>query len=438
MTARHFAIIALAALALNFSVRAENWPNWRGPHFDGSSSETNLPDTLNLEKNLAWKVALPGRGGATPIIWDDKVFVSSAEDATKDLVAVCYSRTNGTKLWQTKISSGDVSPMNGRNNMAACSPVTDGKHVYFMYGNGDLAKLDVDGKIVWQKSITKDHGPFTILWGYGSSPLLYKDKLYITVLRNHGNDRSKPLDSFLLALNAGDGSVVWKQVRESDAKNESLETYATPMPVDVDGKTQLLINDGEYLTSHDADTGAEIWRFGSYTPGKQPDRRMVVSPVAGAGYAIVTAAKHGSPIYGIKLSGAKGMLKTSDAAWNIPENQTDCSTPAFANGFFYVLDGDKKTVMKVKPETGERVWSDSLPAKNKGIFRASPTIGDGKIYAVRVNGDAYILSAGDQYKVLAELALNEGTENNGTVSSIAIAHGCIFIRTPKTLYCFKK
>ncbi|HLX63377.1 MAG TPA: PQQ-binding-like beta-propeller repeat protein [Planctomycetota bacterium] len=418
-------------------VRAENWPNWRGPHYDGSTTETNLPDTLDLEKHLAWKAPLPGQSGATPIIWGDKVFVSSADAGTKDLLALCFNRADGNEIWRKKISTGDYT--RGRNNMATPSPVTDGQSVFFLYGNGELAKLDFAGNILWQKNITSDNGPLAINWGYGNSPLLFKDKLYITVLRNHGNDRSKPLDSFLLALNPKDGSVIWRHVRESDAVQETLETYATPMPVNVNGKDQLLINDGEYLTGHDAETGKELWRFGSYTPGKQPDRRMVVSPVAGAGFTWVTAAKHASPFYAIKLNGASGTLKTSQAAWNLPDITPDCCTSLFYSGSLFVFDGDKKaSLVKVDPDTGDKKWTGSLAMPGKGVFRASPTGGDGKIYLVRVTGEVYVISAGDEFKILSELSLGEGSENVGTVSSVALSQGNAFVRTPKTLYCFKK
>jgi outer membrane protein assembly factor BamB len=315
--------------------------------------------------------------------------------------------------------------------------VTDGKSVFFLFGTGDLAKLDFDGKIAWQQNVTAKHGPLAINWGYGNSPLLYKDKLYITVLRNHGKDKQNPLESFLLALNPADGSEIWTHVRPSDANQETLETYATPMPVDVDGKTQLVINDGEYMTGHDADSGAELWRFGSYTPGKQPDRRMVISPVAGAGYVWVTAAKHNSPFYAVKLAGAKDKLATTQAAWTNPDISPDCCTPLFYNNALFVLDGDKKTLAKIDPATGKKTWSGSLPGPS--VFRASLTGADGKLYVVRVTGEVYVLSAGDEFKVLSELPLGEGSSGDvGSVASIAIAHGNLFVRTPKTLYCFKK
>ncbi len=419
-------------------VHAENWPNWRGPHYDGSTTETNLPETLNLDKNLAWKAAVPGRGGATPIVWGDKVFISSADDATKDLFALCYDRLTGKELWKTKVSSGDTA--NGRNNSASPSPVTDGTAVFYLYGNGDLARLDMDGKIVWHKNIVTDYGTFSIQWGYGNSPLLFKDKLYITVLRrDKWKGSTQPLESFLLALNPKDGAVIWKHVRPTDAVAETQESYATPMPVEVSGRTELLINDGEYMTGHDAETGEELWRFGSYTPGKQPDRRMVVSPIAGAGNFYCTAAKTGSPIYAVKLD-SKGSIKTTEAAWTVddPQSQPDCTTPLFYNNSLFVISDKKSALMKIDPKTGKPLWTGSLQEKGKGVFRASPTGGGGKVYVVRVTGDVYVISAGDEFKVLSELALGEGNENVGAVSSIAISQGNVFVRTPKTLYCFKK
>ena len=430
-------LIALATMLCGVPLRAENWSNWRGPNYDGSSPESGLPAAVNLDRNLAWKSPMLGRSGATPVIWGDKIFITSADDATKDLYAACYAFSDGKLLWKTPLSSGDFSPRNGRNNMAAPSPATDGKSVFFLYGNGELACLDMNGKIVWQKNLVKEHGAFTILWGYGSSPLLYKDKLYLTVLRRNdkGSDGA-PLNSFLLALNPKDGSQIWKHVRENDAIGESLETYATPMPVEIDGKTQLIITCGAYMTAHDADTGAEIWRFGSYLPSKAADRRMVVSAVAGDGYAFCTAAKHASPFYAVKF-GQTGSIPTSKAAWVYEENNPDCSTPLFYKDAVYAFDGDKSRMLtKLDPKTGAKIWSGKLP--DGPVFRASPTAGDGKLYLLRSNGEIFVLDAGANFKILSSLALNEGDDHGaGSFSSIAISQGHIFVRTPKNLYCFK-
>jgi outer membrane protein assembly factor BamB len=426
-----FFILAVASAP----VRAENWTNWRGPNYDGSTTETDLPDTLSLKTNLAWKAAVPGRGGATPIVWEDKIFISSADDATKELLAVCYGRANGKELWKTRISSGDVAPRGGRNNMASPSPVTDGQAVYFLFGTGDLARLDLNGKIVWQKSLTQEYGPFTIGWGYGSSPLLYKDKLYILLLRNKGDDKKKPLDSLLIALNPKDGSELWKRVRPSDAIAESLESYATPIPVEHDGKTELAIVGGDCMTGNDPETGNEIWRFGTLNPTRKPDRRLVVSAVAGGGNVYCAGAKHQAPLYAVKLGGSGDIFKTHQA-WKAIDFPPDCCTPLFYNNALFVLDGDKKVVTKYDPKTGDKIWNGALPGNS--VFRASPTGADGKIYAVRVTGEVYVLSAGNEFKILSELALDEGDDNTGCVSSIAIAHGNILVRTPKTLFCFKK
>src|ERR1043165_4746304 len=159
-------LLSIAGALCGLDARAENWPTWRGPHYDGSTTETNLPDQLSLDKNLAWKMPLPGRSGATPVVWGDKVFVTSADDKSHELLALCFNRIDGKELWREKVSAGDQSW--DRNNSAAPSPVTDGQAVYFLYANGDLTKLTMDGKIVWQKSITKEYGDFTILWGYGN------------------------------------------------------------------------------------------------------------------------------------------------------------------------------------------------------------------------------------------------------------------------------
>src|SRR5262249_7835626 len=161
------------------SARAENWAQWRGPHYDGSSAEQNLPVDFSKTNGVKWVAKMPGPSAATPIIWGDYVFVSSTDLPTKTLHALALDRKTGQQLWNVEVAQG--FNRDDKSNLASPSPVTDGKLVYFYYGTGDLAAFDFKGKKIWDRSIEKDYGQFAMQWTYSTSPTLVGDKLYIQV-----------------------------------------------------------------------------------------------------------------------------------------------------------------------------------------------------------------------------------------------------------------
>ena len=180
-------VVLRAGLALAAAVcaRAENWPQWRGPFFNGSSTEAGLPGQWSKTDNIAWAAALPGFSGATPAIWEDSVFVSSP-DPQRDLLLICLERKTGKLRWQKAVAAGDREK--GRNNMASPSPVTDGQSVFVLFGTGDLAAFDFSGKELWRRQLAKEYGPFAINWLYGSSPMLYGGRLYVEVIQGTPRD----------------------------------------------------------------------------------------------------------------------------------------------------------------------------------------------------------------------------------------------------------
>src|SRR5438105_4445163 len=193
----------IGVMTLAGSLRADNWPHWRGPAFNGSSEEKHLPVQFSRTNNVKWSTPLPGTSAATPIIWGGQVFVSSADDRNKAMQALCLDRKDGKILWSQEVGAG--YSLDDKSNFASPSPVTDGKLVIFYYGNGALAAFDFEGKKLWARDIQKDYGPFAFQWTYGASPTIYEGKLFLQVLQRdepvHGRGRpGGPIDSYLLAL----------------------------------------------------------------------------------------------------------------------------------------------------------------------------------------------------------------------------------------------
>lgn len=412
---------------------AADWPQWRGPFFNGSTTETNLPAQWSKTENVAWTAPLPGQSGATPIIWGDTVFVSSP-DEEKNLLLICLNRADGKERWRKVVGKPDFEK--GRNNSASPSPVTDGKRVIAMFATGDIAAFDFQGKELWKRNLASEFGKFMFMWIYGSSPMLYKDRLYVQVVQHeepiyaHSKDDKPKRDSYLMALEPDTGKTIWRHVRPTDAVSEAQESYATPIPYEGKSGTELMVVGGNYLTAHSASDGKEIWRAGGLNDRGEKYWRIVPSPVVLDDLVVVSGPKR-DPVLAIK-TGGKGNVTATHTAWKYKEYPTDCVTPLHYRGKLFVFDGDRQTMTALEPPTGKQLWQGRIEGRE--IFRASPLGADGKIYCISENGTAVVLEAGDEFKVLSTIRMEEPP----TRASIAAAHGQLFIRTGKNLYCIQK
>jgi len=434
--------MALTLLAAG-AAPAQDWANWRGPHFNGSTEAKNLPAKFSPKENVKWVADLPGPSAATPIIFGGSVFVSSADFKNETLVALCLDRKTGKVKWRHAVSSG-YQPAGGegnklqiddRSNYASPSPVTDGKRVIFFYGNGDLAAFDLAGKKLWQRNLQKDYGDFAFQWTFSSSPQFYAGKLYLQILQRNqpAGSRGKPgAPSFLLALHPDTGKELWRHERPSQAIMESREAYSTPIPHEQNGRKELIITGGDFVTGHDPESGKELWRWGTWNEGHRESWwRLVPSPVVGGGVVLVCAPKR-APVYAAKLGGS-GEMGAAGLSWSSEDRSpvtSDVPTPLFYKGKFYVLSDLRKSLSCVEPKTGAVAWT--VPVPGRQMCWASPTGADGKIYLINLNGDVFVMDAASG-KTLAENPM--AAEGSDIRSSIAVAHGNLFIRTQDKLYC---
>jgi outer membrane protein assembly factor BamB len=426
----------LATIILGLhSAPAANWPHWRGPAFNGSTPETGVPTEFSRTNNVRWVAAMPGPSAATPIIWGDHVFVSSTDRPNKTLVALALDRKTGKVLWQQEVGIG--YGYSDSSNFASPSPVTDGQLVVFLYGNGDLAAFDFGGQKRWSRNLQKDYGAFAYQWTYGASPTLWNDKLYLQVLQRnvpvHGRGRTDgPIGSFLLALEPSTGQELWRHVRPSEAQAESHEAYSTPVPFAHDGRKEVFIVGGDCITGHDAATGRELWRWGTWNPARIGHWRLVPSPVAAEGVVLACAPKGGS-VYAVKL-GAHGALDDSGLAWKSEPRaaSSDVATPLCYQGRFYILDGDRHKLARVDPATGKPDWVGELGSRAK--IESSPTGAGGRIYFQDFRGDVFVVQAGEQFKVLRVVPMGDDGDDR-IRSTISVSQGNLFIRTNAKLYC---
>jgi outer membrane protein assembly factor BamB len=361
---------------------------------------------------------MPARSGATPIVWNDAIFLN---------VAV-HEDQGGLELWSVDRGSGAVSwkrPIGGGNhmqrkqNMSSPSPVTDGTAVWVMTGTGILKAFDFKGTELWARDIQKDYGRFGLNWGYASSPLLYEDALYVQVL--HGMDTDDP--SYLLRIDKKTGRTVWRIERPTAARHESPDAYSTPALLKYGTTTEVVVSGGDVVTGHDPSNGREVWRVRGLNPDNRGDYRIVASPQVAGGMVIVPARE--TPMIAVK-PGGRGDVTTSHVAWSFTRGGPDVPTPVSDGQYVYVVN-DRGVVHCLELKTGAMIYGPQR--LRSGTYSASPVLADGRIYVTSEDGVTSVFTAGPKFQVVAENAVNEYT-----LSSVAVSNGQIFLRTDRHLY----
>jgi outer membrane protein assembly factor BamB len=429
---------ALLCWTISAPVRAENWPQWRGPWFNGSSGEKGLPTNWTKE-SAVWVADMPGPAAATPIIWEDLVFISTVDAAASSLHARCLDRRTGKVLWDKTAGEGRIR-LDDRSNFASPSPVVDAEHCFFFYCDGTMLGFDHAGRQIWSRSLTKEYGEFAMNWTFSSSPTLYDGKLYMQVLQRDRPARGRgradgPIDSFLLVLDPATGSNLARVVRPTDALDESHDAYSTPIPFEFQGQKQILVGGGNYVTGHELGTGRELWRSPDLNPRHGRNWRVVTSPVASGGI-VLTCAPQNNTVRALQPPGS-GAPSGAAILWSEEEHReisTDVPTPAVFDGDFFVLGDANKTLSRLEPATGKIKWQTALPGSR--IYQASPTAADGRIYLMNFAGDVVLVDAAGG-AVLNTIAMGEPGDDQ-TRSTIAVSNGQLFIRTNHKLYCIGK
>jgi outer membrane protein assembly factor BamB len=413
--------VVLAALAVTASVpRAENWPQWRGPSLNGVSGEKNLPVHWSATENVAWQLALPAWSGSTPIVWGDRIFLNVAEDlrmqAGDNLQLWCVDRVRGTVLWKRPLGGGNHREQ--KHNMSSPSPVTDGTAVWVMTGTGILKAFDFTGTERWARDIQKDYGPFGLNWGYGSSPLLHGDALYVQVL--HGM-RTRDL-SYLLRIDKATGKTMWRVERPTPARFESPDAYTTPALLRYGTTTEIVVTGGDVVTGHDPATGKELWRAGGLNPNNDGSHRIVASPVVYG--EMIYAPSRERPMLALK-AGGRGDVTKSHVLWSFNYGP-DVPTPVTDGTYIYTVN-DRGIMFCLDAKTGREIYGrQRLPS---GTYSGSPVLADGKIYITNEDGLTSVIKAGPVFEILARNDFGDYT-----LSSPAVSEGQIFFRTAKFLY----
>jgi outer membrane protein assembly factor BamB len=436
----HFCFPALAALtllALTSTTRAEvpanAWPQFRGPLATGVSPDGDPPTEWSDTKNIRWKVALPGVGSSTPVIWGDKVFVLTAiETDRKDpslpepedqpmrafgikfpnkihqFVVMCLDRGTGKTLWQrTATEQVPHEGVHPDNDYASATPVTDGEHLFVPFGSRGVFCYDLDGKEIWKQ----DFGNFNTRnsFGEGSSPALYGDTL-VTVWDHEGQ-------SFIVAQNAKTGEVRWRKDRDE------ISAWATPIIIERAGKVQVIANATTRVRSYDLNTGEILWECGGQVTNVTP------SPVANDKLVFCMSGYRGSALFALPLDQRGDLTDTDKIAWQLGRGTPYIPSPLLYGNRLYFTQSNEGILSCADAETGKILFDRTRLPGIRGLY-ASPVGAAGRVYITSRQGTTLVIRDSDQFEVLATNVLDDPMD-----ASPAVAGKELFLRGMKYLYC---
>jgi outer membrane protein assembly factor BamB len=410
---RH-AFVILAGLLLGTSARAEEWPAWRGPRLDGTSLDRNIPTKWSETENVVWKTPIPGKGHSSPIVWGDRIFVTTCleEDGKRELL--CLDRSSGKVLWEKEVLTAKLEMKHKLNSFASSTPVTDGKHVwasFLAYPDMVVACYDFAGNKLWQKS----PGKLLSRHGFCSSPILHKDK----VILNGDQDA----EAYIVALDKETG----KELYRIDRPNRT-RSYCTPILIESAGKpgiTQMVLSGSKTVTSYDADTGKLLWIIDG------PTEQYVASLVWMDQTLCLTTGFPEFHLMGINPDGEGNITKTPFIRWHIPhadngpKGASYVPSPIAANSHFYVVS-DLGYLSCMETRSGKRIWMERLGRHHS----ASPVSANDYLYFPDDDGTTWVLKASAKFEVVQKNKLNDEL-----YASPAIAHGQLFLRGLHNLYC---
>lgn len=409
-------LLCLLILSIAANSFAENWPHWRGPRNDGTSHETDAPIHWSSTENIKWRLPLPGEGAATPVVWENKIFLTSAEGDA--LVLLCIS-TEGELLWKRTLGHGNRVVRGGEGNFAAPSPSTDGEHVWSFIGNGNLTCHDVEGNQLWQTNLQERYGTFNLYFVMSTTPLLDKDRLYVQLIHSNA--------WLVLALDKATGDEIWKHRRDSDATAECEQAYTSPILYRDAEREFLVVHGADYVTAHRLEDGDELWRCGGLNPvaSYNYSLRFVASPVATEGLIVVPSAKNG-PVLGINPAAQGDDITDSQwQIWKLPQGTPDVPSPLIHEGLVYLCreNGD---LLCLDAKTGERLYRERT---HRHRHRASPVYANGFIYLTSRDGVVNVVKAGRNFEIVATNKLGEPI-----AASPVIANGTLYLRSYDALY----
>lgn len=379
---------------------ADHWPRFRGPDGQGTARTRGLPLRWSRSQNVLWRTPLPP-GNSSPIIWGDRIFLTSAATDGSGRSVHCLRRSDGQLLWTALCPPHELEPMvRDKNGYASATPVTDGERVIAYFGSGGLLALDFEGRQLWHHPLPG----FDSTWGSGSSPLLYEDSLIMI------HDQNKA-DSLFVCLDKYTGELCWQQQRGR------AMGWSTPVVVRVGDHDELLFAGGETVKGYDPRTGEELWSLTG------PTHEVIPALVVGPDLVYSASGRLGPTI--ALVPGGRGDVTGTHLVWQTTRGGPHVPSPILYEGRLYTVN-DTGIATALDAQTGEVVWQHRI----RDRFSASPISAEGVLYFCSEGGSTYVLRAGDTFELLAQNELEEPI-----LASPAALDGRLYIRTAEALYC---
>ncbi len=388
---------------------AENWPCWRGTRGDGTSLEKEAPTRWSSTENIVWKTAVAGSGHSSPIIWNDRIFLTTALEETQERVLLSFDRKTGGLLWQQTVVRSPLEAKNNENSYASATPTTDGQRVYVTFLDEEgvvVAAYDFSGKRLW----LVHPGRFKSQWGFSHTPTLFEDKV-IVVCYSKG-------ENFVVAVSQSDGHTAWKTACENPT-----QSYSAPLVREMAGRAQMVTPGNKGVTSYDPRTGKVLW----FVDGLADD--SVITPVyhAKAGLVLSCTSWPAKVLVAIKPDG-EGNVTSSKVAWKTSEGAPYVPSPIAVGDWFFTSSFAGKSAYCYEAATGEVLWKEPM-----GLHHASPVTANGLVYFLNDEGVMHVVRAGPKFDLVAKNELGEKT-----YASPALSGGQMFLRSFKYLYCIGK
>jgi len=382
---------------------ASYWSRWRGPSGQGLVSGGPYPDTWSATQNVRWSTPVPGRGNSSPIVWGDRVFLTTAYDNGRRVSLLAFRRADGARLWETFAPGGRTGSSHFKNGHASATPATDGERVYVSFGARGLLAVDLDGAIIWQQDI----GPMQAYHGTAGSPLLYRDRLILY--------QDQFSDSFIAAFDTRTGRTLWKTNRSASVG------WGTPIAVRAGDHDEIIVNSQNTVYGYDPDTGRELWRcHGS-------NEEVIPTPVVGHGLVYCSSGRAG-PTLAIR-PGGRGDVTRSHLVWTSPRGSPFVPSPIVHGQWLFMVNDMASIVTCLDAVSGQSVWQGRLGIAQREGFSASPVAVDDKLFFTNDDGETFVVRAGPKFELLHVNQIGEGT-----LASPALVDGRWYIRTDRSLF----
>ena len=395
----------------------DDWPHWRGPRASGSVEAGTYPAKWDAP---TWKVRLPGKGGSTPIVLKDRVYVTSPADGQDAVLAFDLA---GKPVWESKLGAQSPPKHKTLGSSSNASPATDGKGLFVYFRSGRLAALELDGTTRWQLNVVEKFGPEKLFWDQGSSPVL--TDAHVILARMHGGE------SWLAAFDKATGELRWQKPRTYKVPTENDNGYTTPLVFQHAGKTALLVWGADLLTAHDAASGDVLWSCGGFNPDGTGLWPAISTPVIAGDVVVVPVGRDDRPgqarVHGIRLGGT-GDVTATHRVWKREDVGVFVPTPAEYKGRVYLLR-HRGEVVCLDPASGKTLWAEALP-RGAASYYASPVIAAGTLYAAREDGLVFSARIGETFELLGENRMGERI-----LASPAPARNRLFLRGDDHLFC---